>query len=67
MNLEHLTVEEIVQYIEAGVVDSIPAFIVLKFAEEIDKLNKTIEEESYDKGWNEALNEIVRKARMMEC
>lgn len=67
MNLEHLTVEEIVQYVEAGVIDSIPAFVVLKLAEEIDRLNKLLEEENYDKGWNDALEKIIHKARMMEC
>lgn len=71
MNLEHLTVEEIVQYVEAGVVDSIPAFVVLKLADEIHDLNQTIknmsEEENYDDGWNDALEQIVDKARMMQC
>ncbi len=71
MNLEHLTVEEIVQYVEAGVVDSIPAFIVLNLVDQIHTLKETIknmfEEENYDDGWNDALEQIVDKARMMQC
>lgn len=71
MNLEHLTVEEIVQYIEAGVVDSIPAFVVLNLVDQIHTLKETIknmsDEEGYDDGWDDALEQIVDKARMMQC
>lgn len=66
MNLEHLTAEEIIQYVEAGVVDSIPAFVVLKLVAEIDRLNALLKEEHYEKGWNDALEEIADKVWRMQ-
>lgn len=62
MNIKHLTPEELLHYIESGVITNVPSEQLLSVLEhmqsEIENLKEQLKEDNYDKGWNDVINEM---------
>lgn len=60
MNLNNLTLEELENYILNGVIESVPASLVLEILEkkDADCQAKLRERGSYDEGWRDAVDEM---------
>lgn len=50
MNLSQLSTEEIIHYIEAGIIENVPGEVVLKIIEKV-------KEGEFSRGWEAALDE----------
>lgn len=57
MNINILSTEEIIHYVESGAVESIPSNIMLKIITEIQETQDT---QQYDKGYDEGWDSAVR-------
>lgn len=60
MNINILSTEELIHYVEAGILESVPSDIILKFTQEIKELKEALQdaENNYDRGWDAAISEM---------
>jgi hypothetical protein len=60
-NLSILSTEEIIHYIEAGIVENIPGEVVLKILSKMEELKEELNESenSYSKGYDAAVDEMI--------
>ena len=62
MNTQHLSIEELIHYVEAGVVTNVPGeqllAVLQTMQQDIADLKKQLEEDDYDKGWDAAIEEM---------
>ena len=75
MNPQHLSTEEIIRYVENGVIDSLEGEAILRvlssLTERIKELEESLEEElasdaaGYDQGWEDAVSEMISRLEGM--
>ena len=71
MNPQHLSTEEIIRYVENGVIGSLDGEAILRvlssFTERIKELEGRLEEEAdgYDQGWEDAISEMISRLEGM--
>ena len=71
MNPQHLSTEEIIRYVENGVIDSLDGEVVLRvlssFTERIKELEGRLADEAdgYDQGWEDAVSEMISRLEGM--
>ena len=67
MNLSILSTQELINYLHSGVVDSLPADIVLSILETQEQRIKELKQEAanYDSGWDDAIEECISKLENM--
>jgi len=63
MNLNHLTPEEIISYIESGVIENVAGDVVLQIILPLQQKIKDLETEAYnyDTGWADAIDECISR------
>ena len=75
MNPQYLSTEEIIRYVENGVMDSLEGEVILhvlsSLTERIKELEESLEEElasdatGYDQGWEDAISEMISRLEGM--
>ena len=72
MNLSILSTQELINYLHSGIVDSLPADIVLSIIESYEKRIEDLKEDvnpegltDYDQGWDDAIEKCISKLESM--
>jgi hypothetical protein len=60
MNISILSTEEIIRYVESGLIDSVPTETLLKLTQEVKELKEALQdaENNYSRGWDAAISEM---------
>lgn len=71
MNPQHLSTEEIIRYVENGVMDSLEGEVILHVLSSLTERIKELEErladeaDGYDQGWEDAVSEMISRLEGM--